>query len=65
MCVFMEKVDGALAEQKTVVPKRWIDEELMLLWWLNGVNVTSKKSFNPDKDNWKKYDLREVAIEGQ
>ncbi|XP_047131918.1 uncharacterized protein LOC124818483 [Hydra vulgaris] len=65
MCVFLENVNGAFAEQKTVVPKRWIDEELMLLWWPNGINVTNKKSVNPNKDTWKKYDLKEVVIEGE
>ena len=66
MCVFMEnRGNGKEEEQKTVVPKRWVDEEKEILWWPNGVNVTCKKNSDPDKSQWLKFPLVKIVIEGQ
>ena len=63
-CVFVETINGKEEEQKTVVPKRWLDKKNSLLWWPRGINVTSKKFSDPNESSWKQYKLIEVLMEG-
>ena len=66
ICTFIEKgADGTEEEQKTIVSKRWVDNEERLLWWPSGANVLRKKTFDPDKDTWKSFKLVKVLLEGQ
>lgn len=64
LCIFIENINGKEEEQKTVVPKRWLDKDNEILWWPRGVNVTNKKFSDPD-DSWKQYTLVKVLVEGE
>jgi len=64
LCLSLEVVNGHEEEIKTVVPKRWVDEENEILWWPNSNHVMNKRFCDPD-DSWRKYKLIKVLVEGK